>query len=422
MKIIQGTMDLLTIIKLSLNSLRRQRTRSVLTILGISVGIAIVIVIMSAGRGLSNMITGELDIYSPDSIFAETTVPGTKHMSAENAMEQSTGITVTTLKMKDVKAVAGHPNITEAQGWVMSQDTVSRGGANKLSLLYGLGYNALEIQKTTIDSGRFFTEEEDKSLAQVAVIGATVREKLFGDSNPLGENIYIKGKPFKVIGTQAPRGSAFFMDMDNVVMIPVLTAQKRLLGVDYLHAIVAKMKDPSKGAETVQDLTEILRIEHDITDPNKDDFTFTTMEQARGMLDSVMNAITFLLVALVCISLVVGGVGIMNIMYVSVAERTFEIGLRKALGAKKADILWQFLGEAIMVTTAGGVVGIIIGALLSLLIYIVAVYYKLNWAYSIPISSVIISVGFSAFIGLLFGLYPARKAANLDPIEAIRRE
>ncbi len=415
-------MNFFTIIKISLNTLKRQRLRSILTILGISVGIAVVIVIMSAGRGLTHMVGGELEIYSPDAIFAETQVPGTKHVSAENAMDQATGITITTLKMRDVAAVSRHPNISEAQGWVISQDTVSHEGANKLSLIYGLGYNATEIQKTTIDSGRFFTKKEDAGLAQVAVIGSTVREKLFADDDPLGDVIYIKGKPFRVIGTQAPRGTAFFMDMDNVVMIPVLTAQKRLLGIDYLHAVVAKMKDPSRGQQTVEELTEILRLEHGITDPDKDDFTFTTMEQAKGMLDDVMKAITFLLVALVCISLVVGGGGIMNIMYVSVAERTFEIGLRKALGARKRDILWQFLGEAIMVTTAGGAAGVALGAGLALLIYFVAVSYGLRWAYAVPLSSILLAVGFSAFIGLLFGLYPARKAANLDPIEALRRE
>lgn len=415
-------MDIRATTKLAFQSLRRQKARSFLTILGISVGIAIVIVIMASGRGLENMITGELDIYSPDVIFAETQVPGTKHVSAENALDQSTGITVTTLKMKDVEAISKHPNVTETQGWIISQDTVSHEGANRLALIDGLGYNAMEIQKTSVESGRFFTKDEYYGLAQVAVLGATVREKLWGERNPLGDVIHIKGKPFRVVGTLAQRGSAFFMDMDNVVMIPTLTAQKRLLGVDYLNAIVAKMKDPTKGQQTVEELTEILRIEHDITDPDKDDFTFTTMEQAKGMLTDVMSAITFLLVALVCISLVVGGVGIMNIMYVSVAERTFEIGLRKALGAKKGDILWQFLGEAIMVTTAGGLAGIIIGALLSLIIYLVAISYGLKWVYSIPISSIIISVGFSAFVGLIFGLYPARKAAGLDPIEAIRRE
>jgi putative ABC transport system permease protein len=212
------------------------------------------------------------------------------------------------------------------------------------------------------------------------------------------------------------------MDMDNVVILPTQTMQKRILGIDYVRQIIAKMKNRELAEQTVEDLAEILRMNHDITDPDKDDFAINTMDQAKQMLGTVVEGITFLLVALVCISLIVGGVGIMNIMYVSVVERTFEIGLRKALGAKKRDILWQFLSEAVIITLAGGMVGIILGFGLALLVYLTATYYGLKWVYSIPLSSIFLAVTFSAFIGLLFGIYPARKAANLNPIEALRRE
>jgi len=182
------------------------------------------------------------------------------------------------------------------------------------------------------------------------------------------------------------------------------------------------MKDSGLAKQTKEDLIQIIRENHDITNPDKDDFTVDTMAEAMSIMENIVKGITFLLVALVCISLVVGGVGIMNIMYVSVSERFFEIGLRKAVGAKGHDILSQFLFEAIILTSIGGVVGVIIGAILSLIIYFVAVSYNFNWVYSIPVSSVLLSVGFSAFIGVLFGLYPARKAAKLNPIEALRRE
>ena len=198
--------------------------------------------------------------------------------------------------------------------------------------------------------------------------------------------------------------------------------QKRILGIDYYRQIIAKMKDKNLSSQTVREIEDIMRENHDITDPNKDDFAVNTMEEAISMLKNVVSGITFLLVALVCVSLVVGGVGIMNIMYVSVTERTFEIGLRKALGAKNKDILWQFLFEAVILTLGGGVVGIVLGAILSLIIYLIAIYYNFNWVYSIPISSIILAVGFSAFVGLLFGIYPAKKASRLDPIEALRRE
>ena len=185
---------------------------------------------------------------------------------------------------------------------------------------------------------------------------------------------------------------------------------------------VAKMKDGSQGKQTQERLNEIMREQHGITDPIKDDFAVNTMDEAQDMMGSVISSITSLLVALVCISLVVGGVGIMNIMYVSVAERTFEIGLRKAVGAKRKDILWQFLLEALLITFGGGVVGIIFGALLAYIVMILARSYGLTWVYHISFFSIFISVGFSVFIGFIFGIYPARKASMLNPIEALRRE
>jgi ABC-type antimicrobial peptide transport system permease subunit len=267
-----------------------------------------------------------------------------------------------------------------------------------------------------------FTKDEDDSLSQVVVLGATVKDKLFGDDTAAGKTVYIKGKPFKVVGVAAKRGAAFFMDMDNLVIVPVKTMQKRIMGIDYVMAIIAKMKDMNQADATVADLTALLRERHDITDPNKDDFEVQTMRKAMDMLATIVNGITFLLVALVCISLVVGGVGIMNIMYVSVTERVFEIGLRKAVGAKAHDILMQFLFEAVIITVLGGLVGIVFGAILALIIYLIAISYNFVWVYAIPISSILLSVGFSAFVGLLFGIYPAKKAAGLDPITALRAE
>jgi len=415
-------MDLLTTFQMSMLTLRRQRTRSVLTILGIAVGISIVITIMAAGRGLDGLIMGELEAFSPDIISIETKMPSTKQTSSENAFGQSSGITITTMKNRDIDLVMNHPNIVSAYGMVFGQDIISYAGQTKTVLVIGEGYQMPEVEKFDLAEGRIYDQGEESSLAQVVVLGATVKETFFGDDTATGKIVYIKGKPFRVVGVAAKRGSAMFMDMDNIVFMPTLTMQKRLLGIDYVRQIIAKMRDRSQAAQTVADLEEIIRVEHEISDPAKDDFAINTMDQAREMLGSIVGGITFLLVALVCISLVVGGVGIMNIMYVSVAERTFEIGLRKAVGARKRDIMWQFLSEALIITVVGGIVGIILGALLALVVYIAAVSYGLKWVYSIPLSSIFLAVGFSAFIGFLFGLYPARKAANLDPIEALRRE
>lgn len=408
--------------QLAYKSLRTQKTRALLTILGLSIGIAVVIAIMAAGRGLNSMIMAQLEIFSPDTITVEVKVPSVKKTSSENAMSQATGITITTLKEKDLESVRKNPNVAAAYGFVTGQEVVKYQGENKTSLIVGEGYNMQEVEKFDIAAGRMYSAEEEGSLAQVTVLGSALKEKLFSDEDAVGKTVYIKGKPFRVVGVAAPRGAVFGMDFDTVAYLPTKTMQKRLLGIDYFVEIVGKVKDRTQIKQTVAELEYTVRENHDITDPNKDDFSVNTMEEAMNMMSTVVNGITFLLVALVCVSLLVGGVGIMNIMYVSVTERTFEIGLRKAVGAKSRDILWQFLSEAVLLTLAGGLAGIVIGAVLALLIYFIATYYNFTWVYSIPISSIILAIGFSAAVGLFFGLYPAKKAAALDPIEALRRE
>ena len=411
-----------TSFNLAINALLAQKTRTILTILGVSIGIAVVIAIMAAGRGLDKMIMNQLETFSPNTITVEVKVPAVKKTSNENAMGMATGITITTLKDRDLEDLRKHRNIEAAYGIVTGQAVVKYQNENKTTLLMGEGYNMPEVEKFELASGRLFTKEEEESLSQVAVLGYATKEALFGADDPVGKTIHIKGKSFKVVGLAAKRGAVFGMDMDSVVILPVKTMQKRILGIDYYLQFVAKVKDLSVIKETVAELEEIMRENHDITDPNKDDFAVNTMEEAAAMLSTVVNGLTLLLVALVCVSLLVGGVGIMNIMYVSVTERTFEIGLRKAVGAKNKDILWQFLSEAVLLTVSGGFFGIIFGAALALIIYLVAVSYNFVWVYVIPVSSVILAVGFSAVIGLIFGIYPAKKAANLNPIEALRKE
>jgi len=195
-----------------------------------------------------------------------------------------------------------------------------------------------------------------------------------------------------------------------------------MLGVDYIQFLIAYMKDPSQAEATAADVTAIMREQHDITDPNKDDFAVTTMEEALGMLDAITGGINLLLMAIAAISLLVGGVGIMNVMYVSVSERTYEIGLRKSVGATKSDILWQFLWEALSLTFIGGVIGVILGQLLSVLSALAAQYYGIDWGFNISITGLILGVGFSVITGLIFGIYPARKASMMEPVEALRKQ
>ena len=411
-----------TSLQLAFKALLAQKTRTLLTILGVSIGIAVVIAIMSAGRGLDKMVMSQLEIYSPNTITVEVKVPATKKTSSENAMGMATGITITTLKERDLIDVGKHRNIESAYGLVIGQAVVKYQSENKTTLLWGQGYSFPEVEKFQLDSGRVYSKEEEESLSQVAILGHATKDALFGEDEAVGKTVYIKGKPFKVVGVAAKRGATFGFDMDNLIILPAKTMQKRILGVDYFINIIDKVKDREKIKETVAEIEEIMRDNHDITDPNKDDFAVNTMEEAAQMLGSVVDGLTLLLVALVCVSLLVGGVGIMNIMYVSVSERTFEIGLRKAVGATNKDVLWQFLSEAVILTLSGGILGIILGAIFALIIYLVAVSYNFVWVYIVPLSSIILAVGFSGIIGLIFGLYPAQKAANLNPIEALRKE
>ncbi len=409
-------------VQLAWGALKAKKTRSILTILGISIGIAMVIAIMAAGRGLDYLIMGELEVFGSDTISIEVKVPSTKKNSNENASSQAQGVTITTLKDKDLEVVSKNPGIVAAYGYVMGQEVASYDGQNKTVMLIGEGYNVREVEKFAMEEGRMYTAEEQESSVQVAVLGWGVKNYFFSDNSALGQIVYIKGKPFRVVGVAAKRGAVFSMDMDNVILLPTKTMQKKILGTDYFQAIIGKLKDVNTADATVRELEEAIRINHKIDDPEKDDFAINTMAEAIGMLSSIVGGITLLLVALVCISLVVGGVGIMNIMYVSVTERVFEIGLRKALGAKSKDILWQFLSEAVILTVLGGLVGILLGLILALIIYAAATYYGLSWIYSVPISSIFLSVGFSAAVGLVFGLYPAKKAASLEPMTALRKE
>ncbi len=404
---------------LAYQSLLRQKRRSLLTMLAIAIGIAAVITIMGAGKGMQRFVLGQLDVFGPDTFNIETRVPNSKKNSSGFG---SVGITITSLKERDLSAILKLPNILAAYGMVNGQEAVSYQGQIKKVALMGHGAGMLYVDTFTIDLGRFYTQDEEDSLAQVAVLGATAKEKLFGDEDPIDKLVYIRGKPFRVIGAMGKRGSAFFLDMDNQITLPAKTMQKKLLGIDYYQMIIGKMRDGSRADQTALEVAEVIRSNHSITNSDRDDFAVNTTADARKTLTTVTGGVTMLLVALVCISLIVGGVGIMNIMYVSVAERTFEIGLRKSLGARSKDILLQFLAEAVLITLGGGVVGVVLGTILAFIIYIVAVSFNFKWVFSVPLSSIALAVGFSATIGLLFGLYPAKKAAALSPIDALRRE
>ena len=391
-----------------------------MTIIAVAIGIASLIIMIAAGNGLKAMVLKELEIYGSDMINVEVRVPGKG--STGSATSFATGTTITTFKNKDVEEIRKSDNIEALYTYVTGQEILKYQGEAKSAMIFGYGAEAPLIEKLPIDVGRFYSTEEENSLSSVVVLGSKIKKDLFGDDEAVGKSVYIRSKPFRVVGVLKERGASFGFNMDEMVYIPTLTMQKKLLGTDYVIGIAAKAGDVDRIEETKENLIVLMRDLHGIDSPDEDDFEVTTMADAQNMVGTVLSAITMLLAVIAAVSLLVGGVGITNIMYVSVIERTFEVGLRRAVGAKRQDILWQFLLEAGILTFLGGIFGVIVGAGISFLIYYVAVSFGINWSYAVSPLSIILSLLFSALIGMFFGVYPAQKAANMDPINALRQE
>jgi putative ABC transport system permease protein len=410
-------------ITLALRNLQHNKGRTVLTLVGIVIGIMSVIVVMSSGQGVKDYILGQFSTYGDNLIQVETKVPAVSKNSSANAMQQAQGVTITTLKVSDGDVLKKIPNVTGYAAGTIGQEIASRMDNNKQTMIYGVGADwPLVDRAMKVTEGEFYSQQQDDSLAQVVVIGPDLKEELFGSDDAIGKDIKIKGMNFKVIGVLEKRGVVTFVNYDELVWMPVQTLEKKLLGVDYVRFISVQVKDVSLIDVTVADVTDTMRRLHNIKNPDQDDFSVTTMQEAISMIDTVFGTINILLLALTSISLIVGGVGIMNVMYVAVVERTFEIGLRKAVGAKNSEILRQFLFEAVILTLFGGIAGIILGFLLTIVFS--WVFSTLGFALSLSLSpnAILVAVGFSMTTGIIFGFYPAWKASKLSPMEALRKE
>ncbi|NUM25441.1 MAG: ABC transporter permease [Candidatus Buchananbacteria bacterium] len=404
----------------SIHNLASRKMRSFLTMLGMIIGISSVIVIMSIGASAQGLILNQIKGIGSNLIGI---LPGAADENGPPAT--ALGITVTTLKYDDALAIAKKENahhVVAAAAYVKGVGTISWENRSVDTNITGTTANYVDVEDAKVSAGHFFTEEEERSISRSVVLGSEIAESLFEDTDPVGQSVKIKRELFRVVGVMEERGSAFFQNQDDQVFIPLYTAQKLLLGVNHLGFIRAKVDDEKNLDQSLEDIKATLRERHEITDPSQDDFSVRSVAQALEVLTGVTNALKFFLAAIAAIALVVGGIGIMNIMLVSVNERIREIGLRKAVGAKNASILIQFLVETIVIAFGGGLIGIIFGAGIAGVVALVANYLGYKWDFIVTLNSIFLASGVSVLIGLTFGIYPAYRAAKLDPIVALRHE
>lgn len=409
--------------KTATRSLTHGKMRSILTMLGIVIGISSVIILMSIGQSAQNLILGQVQSIGSNLIIITPGAPSGKGFSPPASVQ---GIIITSLVQRDIDALEREPSVDTAVPLVSGQAEAVYGNNNKTVSYQGVTADMFPVRNLTMGEGFPFTKGDVDSANHVAVIGPDLAVTLFGSArSPLNKTIRLKSVSFRVVGVLSKGGPGpFGVDQGNLVIIPLTVAQKQLLGISYFNVIIAEA-NPSYDINFAKSrITFALRQDHGITDPNKDDFNIQTQADILSILGTITSVLTLFLAAIASISLVVGGVGIMNIMLVAVTERTREIGLRKAVGATDNDILQQFLIESVLLTSAGGVIGIVVGAgVVGLVYFILTTFFSsIGWVFAFPISSVILGLLVSGIAGIAFGIYPARQAGKKNPIDALRYE
>jgi len=402
-------------------ALLSNKGRSFLTVLGIIIGISAVIVIISVGAGAQSLILTQIKSLGANLIAV---VPG--HSESDSPFGAMMGFSVTTLTYEDALALKDKrnaPNLLNVVAYSKGTGAVVWGPNSYNTQLSGTNVGYLFVEGGEILNGRFFTELEEKNFTRVVVLGHTVKQELFGESDAVGQRVRIKNQSFEVIGVMKEKGIVAMQDYDDQVLLPMKTAQK-LIGVNHVGLIRAKVDQEKNIGRAMEDVEATLRERHDIRDASgkNDDFTVRSAVEALNMITAITDALRYFLAAMAALSLVVGGIGIMNIMLISVTERTREIGLRKAIGANNSDIMWQFLVETITITLVGGLIGIVLGIIISFLISVGVQFAGYDWTFIVSPYSILLAVAVSAGIGLIFGLYPASQASKKDPVEALQYE
>ena len=405
-------MNYRNLLRIAFNALRRNKFRAFLTMLGIIIGVGSVISMLAIGQGSKKSIQDQISTMGANMVFVR---PGSQRRGGVQLGNDD----MRSLKLSDLEAIKRECDaISAISPEVQSRGQVIYGNENWPSSLYGTNASYLDIKKIFVTKGRIFNEREIKTYAKVCLLGQTVIDNLFGDEDPIGKMIRFDKIPFKVIGILSEKGeNTFGQDQDDLIIAPYTTVQKRVLAITWVQGIYMSTKTEDQSDEVIDQVEQILIREHKIKEGDENDFSIMAQAELLSMLTSVSDTMTTLLGAIAAISLLVGGIGIMNIMYVSVTERTKEIGLRMSVGGRGIDILMQFLIESILLSILGGIAGVMLGILLSSV-----VGSMMNWPVVVMTESIVLSFIVCSAIGIFFGWYPAKKAAALNPIDALRYE